>query len=265
MEGSGNDFLVGIGSWAERLESDADLARRACDRRRGVGADGAIAIHVHSATSISMVYRNADGGEAEFCANGTRCAAKAAVEELGCDRALEVITGWATIPAEVRDSGVSLVLPRPEKPAIPAAIGAQGFAGEIRFLTVGVPHLVVRVSGLTNLDLTSAAPPLRGHPEAGPSGANVNFYEIPGDGVIAVRSWERGVEGETLSCGSGLVAVALVVMADHGTRHEVVRPASGDELTVEALGEPSACATRLTGPARFIGEIRLSEEFLAQS
>jgi diaminopimelate epimerase len=138
-------------------------------------------------------------------------------------------------------------------------------AAEISVLEIGVPHLAARVSGLVDLDLDSVAPPLRSHPLAGPHGANVNLYEIDDDGEIAVRSWERGVEGETLSCGSGLVAVALIVMAGSGKTRAVLRPASGDGLTVEALGTPPVCATRLTGPARFVGEIELAEEFLAGS
>ncbi len=260
MEGSGNDFLVGVGDWADRLPEDPDLVRRVCDRRLGIGADGTLSIGVLSPTSIKLVYFNADGGEARFCANGTRCAARAAVEMLGCEPQLEVITGWASISADVRGEDVALTLPLPASPPRRLGIEAETVAGEIMLFEVGVPHLVARVSGLADLDFGSVAPPLRSHPEAGPGGANVNLYEI-----IAVRSWERGVEGETLSCGSGLVAVALVAMAERGERRAIVQPASHDRLIVEALGDPPMCATRLTGPARFVAEIQLSDEFLAGS
>ncbi len=265
MEGSGNDFLIGVGDWADRLPDDPDLVRRVCDRRLGIGADGTLAIRVVSPTSIKLVYFNADGGEARFCANGTRCAARAAVEVLGCEPQLEVITGWAAISADVRGEEVALTLPPPASPPRRLGIEAETVAGKIRLFEVGVPHLVARVSGLADLDFGSVAPLLRSHPEAGPGGANVNLYEINEAAEIAVRSWERGVEGETLSCGSGLVAVALVAMAERGTTRVGLRPASGDTLTVEALGTPPVCATRLSGPARIVAEIRLSDEFLAGS
>ena len=262
IEGAGNDFLLGIGDWAERLAGDSKLVRGLCDRRRGIGADGTLSVVRQSNRSVSLAYFNADGSEGLFCGNGTRCAARAAVDLLGCDRQLEVVTGWAVIPAEVRGAEVSLTLPPVDDAPRPTGIVCPWAADGFHRLEVGVPHLVARVEGLAGLDLEVVAAPFRSHPEAGPEGANVNLYEIGGEGV-SVRTWERGVEAETLSCGSGTVAVALVVMARDGKRRAVVLPASGDRLTVEALGEPPLCATRLTGPARIVGEISLSEGFLA--
>jgi diaminopimelate epimerase len=127
---------------------------------------------------------------------------------------------------------------------------------------VGVPHLVAVTDGLNDFDLAAIAPNLRHHEALGTEGANINLYEVAADGSVRVRSYERGVEGETLSCGSGLVAVALVVMAHRGTRNIELVPLSGDRLLVEALGEPPTCATRFTGPARFIAAVDPSEELL---
>jgi diaminopimelate epimerase len=129
-------------------------------------------------------------------------------------------------------------------------------------LDVGVPHLVGATHGLTDLDLDAIAPPLRNHPALGTEGANVNLYEIASDGTVMVRSWERGVEGETLSCGSGLVAVAMVVMANNEVGRVELVPLSGDRLVVEALGDPPICATRFTGPARFVARIDPAEDLL---
>jgi diaminopimelate epimerase len=265
VEGAGNDFLLGIGRWADRLAGDRAFVRRLCDRRRGVGADGTLSLTAQTATSVSLVYVNADGSDGLFCGNGTRCAARAAVELLGCEPQVEIVTGWAVIPAEVRADEVSLVLP-------PIAVAPQdtgvelGVAvGEMKRLEVGVPHLVARVTKLAQLDLEVVAAPFRSHPAAGPEGANVNLYELDEEGRVAIRTWERGVEAETLSCGSGSVAVALVVMSEHGTTRVELRPASGDILIVEALGDPPLCPTRLSGPARFVGEIEPSEEFLGRS
>ena len=264
VEGSGNDFLLGIGSWAERFVAEPDLARRLCDRRRGIGADGTLALSADSERHARVGYRNADGGAAGFCANGTRCAARAAVELLGCRTTLTVTTGWRDIAAVVKGSDVSLELPPPVAPPSRPAIAPPPVLTDILHLELGVPHLVAAVSGeLFDLDLGALAPPLRGHTSLGPEGANVNFFQPADDGSVAVRSWERGVEGETLSCGSGLVAVALVVMAERHTREVVVRPASGDLLRIEAIGDPPSGTTRLTGPARFIAEIHPSDELLA--
>jgi diaminopimelate epimerase len=261
LEGAGNDFVLGVGAWAGRLASEPDLVRRLCDRRRGIGADGTLALERLGADRVRLVYRNADGGEALFCANGTRCAARAAVEFLACDSALVIETGWAAIPAVVDGSRVSLDLPAPgAKPQYPE-IGAPEAAAALCLIEVGVPHLVGAAAGLDELDLAAVAPPLRHHEALGPEGANVNLYEVDG-GAVRVRSFERGIEGETLSCGSGLVAVGLVMMAERGTRAVELVPLSGDRLTVEALGEPPVCATRFTGPARFIATLHPSEEFL---
>lgn len=264
VEGSGNDFLLGTGVWADRLGSEPELVRRLCSRRRGIGADGTLALTVVSERSVRIGYRNADGGEARFCANGTRCAARAAVDLFGLAPSLTVGTAWTVIPAVVERDAVSLELPQATAVAGPPGVQVSPPLGTVSSVEVGVPHLVVESRApLGELDLNLLAPPLRAHPATGPGGANVNFFSTADDGVVEVRSWERGVEGETLSCGSGLVAVALVVMADLGVRTLRLRPASGDLLTVDAMGEPPSCAARLTGPARVVAEIRPAEELLA--
>lgn len=262
FEGSGNDFLLGTGAWAHHLNSEPELVRRLCDRRRGIGADGTLALEALGGDRVRLGYRNADGSEGAFCGNGTRCASRAAVEMLGCGRRLVVETGWADIMAEVNGTEVSIELPSPEsKPRYPAVTGSGVGRGPC-LLTLGVPHLVVDVQGLRDLDLGTIAPPLRSHPALGPEGANVDWYEIAADGTVHVRTWERGVEGETLSCGSGMVAVALMVMLQSAVKRAELAPLSGDRLVVEALGEPPMCSTRLTGPTRFVGTIDPSEELL---
>ena len=262
LEGAGNDFVLGVGAWAGRLDSEPDLVRRLCDRKRGIGADGTLSLAAVGAGRVRLGYRNADGGEAVFCANGTRCAARAAVELLGCDPMVVVETGWAEVPAVVDGSQVSLELPPPEAGPRNPEIAAPEGAAALHLLEVGVPHLVAAIADLDEVDLAAIAPPLRHHAALGTGGANVNLYEMAADGAVRVRSYERGIEGETLSCGSGLVAVALVVMAERGTRDIVLIPRSGDRLMVEALGEPPVCATRFTGPARFVAKVEPSEDLL---
>lgn len=262
LEGAGNDFVLGVGAWARRFESEPELVRRLCDRRRGIGADGSLALEPVDLDRVRLGYRNADGSVGAFCANGTRCAARAAVELLGSNPKLLVETGWAEILAEVDGSQVSLELPPPEARPQNPEIVAPEHATALCLMKIGVPHMVVATEGLADLDLGLIAPPLRYHPALGAEGANIDFYEMATDRSLRVRTWERGVEGETLSCGSGMVAVSLVVMAENGTREVELIPLSGDRLTVEALGEPPVCATRLTGPARFVAAVDPSEELL---
>ena len=262
VEGAGNDFLLGIGEWADRLAHDLELVRCLCDRRLGVGADGAMALTAEGADRVGFTHRNADGGEALFCGNATRCAARAAVEVLGCEKRLVVETAWKPIPAEVHGLQVALDIPAPDEPPCHPAIAASDSMKDLQFVKVGVAHLVVSVADIAGLDLPVVGPPLRSHQALGPEGANVSFYETDPDGAVRLRTWERGVEGETLSCGSGMMAVALVMMAARDLRRLVLIPASGDRLTVEALGEPPNCIIRLTGPTRFIAEIEPSEDFL---
>jgi diaminopimelate epimerase len=260
LEGAGNDFLLGVGAWCDRLNNEPDLVRRLCDRRRGLGADGTLAIEEMTTERVRLGYRNADGSEGAFCANGTRCAARAAVEILGCSSKLVVETGWTEIAAEVDGSQVSLEIPRPEHVPIRPEIAALEGAAPWSLLEIGVPHLAAEARGVTDMDLAAVAPGFRHHPALGVEGANVDFYEIVDDHIVMLRTWERGVEGETLSCGSGMVAVALLVMAERGTGRVELLPRSGDRLVVEALGKPPQCATRLTGPARWVALIEPSHE-----
>ena len=254
-EAAGNDFLVGIGEWARRLAGDGELVARLCRRRRGIGADGALALFPGDGATVRLVYRNADGSGAAFCANGTRCAALAAVRWLGMPPRLTVETGRGPVPAAVGEAGVALELAPPEAGPRPVTLEAGGRRWEGVLLTFGVPHLVLRTAALDRLELARIAPPLRAHPALGPDGANVHFTEPAGPGRIAIRSFERGVEAETLSCGSGAVAAALLAMADDRRTAMAVLVRSGDTLHVEAAGTPPACAVRLTGPARIVAAV----------
>lgn len=253
VEGAGNDFVLGTGTWARRLAADSELATRLCDRRRGIGSDGALALVADRPGRIVLVHRNADGSRSAFCANGTRCAARAAVELMGAPTELTVVTDWAAIPATVGPTAVSLELPAPGafRP-IRLAGPDQTWSGWL--LEVGVPHVVLPVTRLARLDVASLAGPLRRHPELGDAGANVHLVERTDEG-LGIRSMERGVATEVLCCGSGVVAAALVTMAGSPARRLTVVPRSGDRLTVEALGEPPDAAACLTGPARLVAEV----------
>jgi diaminopimelate epimerase len=263
MAGGGNDFLV---FEADGRGLDAEDRRRLallCRRGLSVGADGALFLSPAETGHVRLEYFNSDGGPATFCANGTRCAARYAVKHGLVARVNPTLqTGWGEIEARVDGERVTLSLPSVSPPQDPIPISGRGLPPTAIPMSVGVPHLVVFVRGdLGKVAIERLGPPLRRHP-AMPEGANVNFVKAAGSGRIEVRTYERGVEGETLSCGSGVVAAAIVAgrqgMASSpvacGTR-------SGVDLTVEFQDEGETFThVRLTGDAREVYGAALSEE-----
>jgi diaminopimelate epimerase len=263
MAGGGNDFLLFEADG--RSLSDADRRRIALLCRRGlsVGADGALFLSGGDEGRVHLDYFNADGGLASFCANGTRCAARYAVtRRLVADGALVLETGWALISARVDGELVTLDLPAVGTPENPLPIFGDGLPATGIPLQVGVPHLVVFVDGdLEELNLKKLGPPLRSH-SALPDGANVNFVKVTSPHSIAVRTYERGVEAETLACGSGVVASAVTA-----TRLGLVSAPvtcvtrSGVAFTVALSDQEGGLVeASLTGDAREIFEAELNEE-----
>lgn len=259
VEGAGNDFLIGTGAWADRLSHDHDLVVSLCRRRRGIGADGVLAIRATARDRMSLVYHNADGSPAVFCGNGTRCAARAGVELLGLPDRLVVETQWTAVPAEVEGPMVRLELPAVEGPLRDVDVSVAGRGRRGWWLDVGVPHLVVPMDNVEELEVELEAPELRRHELFGTDGVNVNFTSLGDDGRLALRTYERGVERETLCCGSGVVAAAVVHMKDGGPRAMTIRARSGDELTVEAPQGPQSGPVFLAGPTRFIAYVEPTE------
>jgi diaminopimelate epimerase len=264
IEGSGNDFVMGVGDWARRLESDTDLVVRLCDRRKGIGADGILAIFPEGPARLRMVYRNSDGSRTRFCANGTRCSARVGVELLGLDRQLVVSTDWVEVPATVAGPEVSLELPAPEGPVEEICLHLDGRDWHGSALTVGVPHLVIPVAeDPEQLPFARIGPGLGRHPDIGPEGTNINLIEAAAMPEKRVLTWERGVEDETYSCGSGVVASALMELARLGQSSLRCRTHSNDLLVIEALAEPPLCPCRLTGPVRMVAIVDPHSELLA--
>ncbi|HEX4439292.1 MAG TPA: diaminopimelate epimerase [Thermoanaerobaculia bacterium] len=255
MAGGGNDFLVFESDG--RLLTDEDRSRLALVCRRGlsVGADGALFLSRSEGGRIRVDYFNADGGPATFCANGTRCAARYAVRHgLSGGDEPELETGWGIVAAKVEGESVTLSLPAVAAPQDPVPISVRGLPPTAIPVRVGVPHLVVFVRGdLGNFAIDRYGPPLRHHP-ALTDGANVNFVRAAGANRILVRSYERGVEGETLSCGSGVVASAIAASRQGMAASPVTcGTKSGVDLIVEFKDEgETITGVRLTGDGREI-------------
>ncbi|MDL2718468.1 MAG: diaminopimelate epimerase [Acidobacteriota bacterium] len=265
MSGAGNDFLV-FGERAPMGEKEIAAIRRLCRRGTGVGADGALFVTAErpgdASSRVVADYRNADGSVGRFCGNGTRCAARFAVLRGLARPACVVLTGWGAVGAEVSPSG-SVMLALPEPIAAGRPIPSFDAAGrtlepEAFALLVGVPHLVVFLKegiALDTLDLSVLGPVHRHHP-AMPEGANANFVKVLSPSRLALRTWERGVEAETLACGSGAVASAVASSLARGLAPPVsVATRSGETLEVGFTpdGEVARCVT-LRGDARVVFE-----------
>jgi len=190
------------------------LAQRLCRRALSVGADGLILIErpLHPKACFRWRFFNADGSEAEMCGNGGRCAARFALAEGLCPAELTFETLAGLIKAEVRGKRVKIQLTPPQDLQLNMKLILSDGIWEASFINTGVPHTVVIVSSeeLQNLPVKKLGAEIRYHKTFKPSGTNVNFVAILGPQKIAVRTYERGVEDETLACGTGATAAALI-------------------------------------------------------
>lgn len=259
MSGAGNDFLV----WGEPVSvgaAEVAAIRRLCRRGTGVGADGVLFVFPDGPGRVAADYRNADGSVGRFCGNGTRCAARFAVLKGLAPETLIVRTGWGDVPARVDGAHVTLALPEPV--AVGRAVSSLDSTGtlerEAYALSVGVPHVVVFVADgvdLETLDLARFGPALRRHPEMR-EGANANVVQVLGPSRLRVRTWERGVEAETLACGSGNVATAVTACALGRAKAPVsLETRSGQTLSVDFRFEGEVARdVALAGDARVVYE-----------
>lgn len=266
MSGAGNDFVVlEAASWDMLAGDRVAWVRAVCRRGMSVGADGVLVVSDEGPGRVRVLFFNPDGGEA-FCGNGSRCAARyAATRHSGSVTSMTLLTAIGEVAAMVDGAVVTLALPPPSDLGEVELQGeAAAFRG--RFIVAGVPHLVLPVVGLAAYPLERIGPSLRRHPTLGPAGANVNLVETDAAGRVHVRTWERGVENETLSCGTGAVAVALAARLAGAPETVVVVQRSGSMLTVTLSGDPARpLGARLTGDARFVFDGSLDPEALPSS
>lgn len=260
MSGAGNDFVV-LGP--DELRSlGAGLApwvRRVCRRGLSVGADGVLAVEPAGRGRVVVRFFNPDGVES-FCGNGSRCAARFALERGYTGSALLMETAVGEVEARVLGSTVRIVLPPPRDDGRLSVDGGGGIV-EGRRVTACVPHFIIPVGDVESAPLESWGPALRGHTAFAPEGTNVDVMSSRADGGIAVRTWERGVEDETLACGTGAVAAAMA--ARLGGEGETIRvvPASGVSLSVTLPGAPgSPVSAILEGDARWVFTAELGPE-----
>jgi diaminopimelate epimerase len=218
MSGSGNDFVVLDGRSTTARIWSAQHIRAMCDRRNGVGADGLVILSPAEPGAVRMTYWNSDGSRGAMCGNAALCCARLAglLDLISADTfCLLTDAGPVTVRtvsgadhAEINLPDVSILTQQ----ALPPSRSGEGW---MRFLRVGVPHLVVRVDDVSAVDVAGWGKALRSDPVFGEEGANVNFVGPSSESDLwLIRTYERGVEGETLACGTGTVAAA-VALARH--------------------------------------------------
>ncbi|MDA8162276.1 MAG: diaminopimelate epimerase [Desulfobacteraceae bacterium] len=234
MHGSGNDFiLIDNRSGIIRPEDGPCLAKRLSRRRFSVGADGLILVENSVTADFKWRFFNADGSEAEMCGNGGRCAARFATIIGAAPAKLNFETKAGIIHAEVNKQLVKLELPGPIGMLFDIPIEVNGLKMQVHFINTGVPHAVILADDIERIDVKQIGRSIRFHERFRPQGTNVDFVEVEGADVI-VRTYERGVEDETLACGTGSVASAIIAAAKAGVakRPVTVKTRGGESLNI---------------------------------
>lgn len=260
MNGAGNDFVL-----LDNREGSIRLTReqvvRLCHRQRGIGADGLFLLVPATSGQADWAwdFYNSDGSTAEMCGNGARCFARFLQRRTGTSGEATFETGAGLITATFEGDRVTVNLTRPKDLQLNQQLQAGGGSLLVHSLNTGVPHAVLFVPDADQAMVQPLGAEIRYHPHFAPKGTNVNFAQVLGRNAIRVRTYERGVEGETLACGTGVTASALIAARIHGFVSPVqVRVQGGDLLEVgfrESGGEFTD--VKLTGPADFVFEGRI--------
>jgi len=265
MSGTGNDFIL-VDNRAGLVPAPEmkTLAVAACHRQNGVGADGLILIENDPELDFAWRFFNADGSEPAMCGNGSRCAARFAFLEGIAKERMTFRTIAGPIRAEVKGAVVKVQLTPPHglEPRFTLSVDGRDF--DAGFVNTGVPHAVLLLppGELDRLVVEELGRKVRFHPRFGAAGANANFAELSGPNLLRVRTYERGVEGETLACGTGAVASALVFAARGLAEGPVtVVTRGGEKLKVHLNAkDPAEGPIHLEGAARLICRGHLMEE-----
>jgi diaminopimelate epimerase len=250
MHGAGNDFIM-IEDMATGFEETRPLISRLCERHRGIGADGLILIRPSDSCEFSMIYYNSDGSEAEMCGNGARCAALFANSRGIAGKSMSFSTGTGVVLAEVLDGVVRISMGAVTGLRTGITLPGDRVGG---FVISGVPHVAVFVDDARGMDTGSfleTARSIRNDPCFGPGGTNVSFVTVSSKHRLEYRTYERGVEDETLACGTA--AVGISVIAAHlgqAASPVVCLTSGGDSLeTSFELNDDGATGCTLMGSA----------------
>jgi len=260
MNGAGNDFVL-IDNRSRKIQLQPAQIARLCDRHKGVGADGVILLIPCPSGKADWAwdFYNSDGSSAEMCGNGARCFARFARRLTGVDGPLSFETRAGVITARFQGDRVTVNLTPPRDLRLRQEIALTAGPVELHSLDTGVPHAVLFVPDADQAMVQPLGAEIRRHPRFAPRGTNVNFVQVLEPGQIRARTYERGVEGETLACGTGVTAAALITAELRGWPSPVrVRVQSGETLEV-SFERVNGQFTNvgLSGPAEFVFEGRM--------
>jgi len=260
MEGSGNDFIV-IDNRSNIIKNRKEVASCFCQRRKGIGADGLILLENSNKVDFKMRIFNSNGSEAEMCGNGARCIAKFAYLKGIGDRSCVFETLSGIITSSLKGDKVKIKMEDPFdfRLNIKILIGDTLYY-KGNYVNTGVPHFVIFTSDVEKIPLENIAPKIRHHPTFQPEGTNVDFVEVK-NGALKIRTYERGVEAETLACGTGAVATAVISNLTYYLPSPVKIKAKGGVLTVYFQREKERKFTNifLEGEAKVVyeGELKI--------
>lgn len=259
MHGASNDFILVDDRALSFPVSDSKWIAALCARRTGIGAEGLILIQPSRAAHFRMRFFNPDGSEVEMCGNGARCVARLAFDLGVAPAQMQFETIAGIVGASVRGEQVTLNMTEPKDWRLNRTIQLDNRTLSYHFVNSGVPHVVVRVENLDNTPVERWGRAIRYHADFAPAGTNANFVALAGPDLLRIRTYERGVEGETLACGTGIVASGLIAARLGWARLPVrLQAASGDILEVNGrLSNDTITSVTLTGPAVhvFHGEV----------
>ena len=231
--GAGNDFVILDGRNESLPPDKAKLAASLCDRHFGIGADGLLIVEKSTRADFSMLYFNADGSHGGMCGNGGRCIAMYAYLRGFAPRLMKFEALDHIYPAEILDGRVKLRMKRPSglRNNLEVSVGGKTYVCD--FVDTGAPHVVLLQDHIDQADIKGVGRSIREHERFAPAGTNVNFMSITPPDAISIRTYERGVEDETLACGTGSVASAVVAATTLNIQSPVkVRVRSGELLYV---------------------------------
>ena len=260
MSGAGNDFVL-IDNRAQRVKLGREQVVRLCHRQKGIGADGLMLLVParNGLAEWAWDFYNSDGSVAEMCGNGARCFARFIQRLTGATGPVAFETVAGVIRGRFLGDRVTVDLTQPTDLRLDQQVEVSTGTLTVHSLNTGVPHAVIFVPDADKAMVQRLGSEVRHHQLFAPKGTNVNFVQSLGPGQIRVRTYERGVEGETLACGTGVTASALVASRIHRFGSPVkVQVHGGDVLEVgfQEAGQSFREVT-LTGPAEFVFEGRV--------
>ena len=261
MVASGNDFIV-IDNRAGVFKNPVKRTAEVCKLHTGIGADGVLLFEKSKKADFKMRIINSDGSEAEACGNGFRCIALYAKEKMGYPSSFRFESLAGIIHAQVKGKNVCVQMVEPTGLRMRAQLQVEGHRLHYSFINTGVPHTVVFVQGLEKIDVANLGRAVRFHKDFKPKGTNVNFVEVKSARDIQVRTYERGVENETLACGTGSTASAIIASLSGYVKSPVrVHTSCGEILAVDFQKtgrDEKITNVTLEGEAQFVYEGKLS-------